>query len=339
MKILDKLLHQYGRLDPRVLIGPRIGEDTAAIDMGNKLLIVTTDPVTFATEEIGYYSVVVNANDNATSGAQPRWFTVSMLLPEHGTDKNLLDRIFQQIHKACEEFDISLVGGHTEITHGLHRPILVGHMMGEVKKGALVRTAGAQIGDDVLLSKGICIEGTSVIAREKEEMLVSRGISRKLVRRAQRFLYDPGISVIREARLACAKGRVHSMHDVTEGGLANGLHEIAAAAGVEIVVEEARIPLFPETRTLCEALGIDPWGLLASGALLLTAAPEDARKILASASREGLVLTRIGSVRRGKPSVGLITSSGKKPIPHFPRDEVVKVFESPSIGDDQASSV
>ncbi len=150
-------------------MGPRIGEDTAAIDMGDKALVVTTDPITFATDEIGYYSVVVNANDIATTGAQPRWFTASILLPEKGTDRALVDRIFRQIHKACREFGISLIGGHTEITHGLDRPILVGQMMGEVRKEELVTTDGAKAGDEVLLSKGICIEGTSIIAREKEE--------------------------------------------------------------------------------------------------------------------------------------------------------------------------
>lgn len=330
MQILDRLLQQYARSDPRVLIGPRIGEDTAAIDMGEKLLIVTTDPITFATDEIGYYSVVVNANDIVTSGAQPRWLAVSILLPQKKTDKAMVDRIFQQIHKACGEFGISLIGGHTEITHGLDRPILIGHMMGEVERDALVTTGGAKVGDDVLLSKGICIEGTSVIAREKEGELISRGISHDLIKRAQDFLYKPGISVIREARMACETSRIHSMHDVTEGGLANGLHEIAVAAGVQIEVEQALVPVFEESRIICETFGLDPLGVIASGALLLTASPGEARKILERASREGLALTRIGRVQRGRPSVNLITSRGKEPIRYFHRDEVVRILEDSS---------
>jgi hydrogenase expression/formation protein HypE len=327
IQILGRLLQQYARSDPRVLIGPRIGEDTAAIDMGEKLLIVTTDPITFATDEIGYYSVVVNANDIVTSGAQPRWLSVSILLPRKKTDKAMVDHIFQQIHKACGEFGISLIGGHTEITHGLDRPILIGHMMGEVEKDALVTTGGAKVGDDVLLSKGICIEGTSIIAREKEGELISRGISPDLIKRAQDFLYKPGISVIHEARMACETSRIHSMHDVTEGGLANGLHEIAVAAGVQIEVEQALIPVFEESRIICETFGLDPLGVIASGALLLTASSGEARKILQRASREGLALTRIGRVQRGRPSVNLITSRGKEPIRYFHRDEVVRILE------------
>jgi HAD superfamily hydrolase (TIGR01509 family) len=330
IQILEKLLKRYALTDQRVLIGPRIGEDTAAIDMGEKLLIVTTDPITFATDEIGYYGVVINANDIATSGAEPKWFTANILLPERKTDKALVESIFQQIQRACEEFRISLIGGHTEITHGLDRPILIGHMMGEVGKEELVTTGGARTGDDVLLSKGICIEGTSIIAREKEEDLFSRGVSRSLIKRAKRFLYDPGISVIREARMACETGRVHSMHDVTEGGLANGLHEIAFAAQVEVVVEMKRIPIFEESRVVCEALGLDPLGVIASGALLLTTPPAVSERILDQASHKGVAITRIGHIQEGKPTVSLITPGGKKPIPYFFRDEVTKVFEKSS---------
>ncbi|NIO04304.1 MAG: HAD-IA family hydrolase [Proteobacteria bacterium] len=330
IQILEKLLRQYALSDARVLIGPRIGEDTAAIDMGERVLIVTTDPITFATDQIGYYSVVVNANDIATSGAEPRWFTANILLPEKKANKALVNRIFEQIHRACKELGISLIGGHTEITHGLDRPIVIGHMMGEVEKQALVTTGGAKVGDEVLLSKGICIEGTSIIAREKAEELLSRGISRELIERAQGFLFDPGISVIREARMAWEAGRIHSMHDVTEGGLANGLHEIAIAAEVEIVIHKAQIPVFEESRVICEALGLDPLGVIASGALVITAPPMEAEKVLDRASREGLAIGSIGRVDKGKPSVSLITDGRKEPVPYFSRDELVKIFEEPS---------
>jgi len=328
--ILDELLEQYASSDTRVVVGPRIGEDTAALDMGQKIVVVTTDPITFATDEIGYYSVVVNANDIATSGAEPKWFTVNILLPEKKTDRALVDRIFHQIHQACQEFGISLIGGHTEITCGLDRPILVGHMMGEVDKEAFVTTGDAKVGDDVLLSKGICIEGTSIIAREKRDELLAMGIPRELIERAQNFLYDPGISIIQEAKMARQAGRVHSMHDVTEGGLANGLHEIAMTAKVTIDVEEARIPVYEESRTICEAFGLDPLGVIGSGALLITTSPDEAKKILDRTSQDGVSIFRIGYIEKGLPSVNLITSNGKKAIPYFRRDEVVKIFEEGS---------
>ncbi len=327
VQILRRLLQRYSRPDERVLLGPRLGEDAAAIDMGDRVLVVTTDPITFATNEIGYYSVMVNANDIATTGAEPKWFTVTILLPEAQGNENLADSIFQQIHQACEKLSISLIGGHTEITYGLDRPIVVGQMMGEVQREALITTAGAEPGDLILLSKGICIEGTSIIAREKEEDLLYRGISQDLVERAQRFLFDPGISIVKEARLASQAGLVHSMHDITEGGLANGLHELSMAAGVEIEVEKDCIPIYEESRILCEAFGLDPLGAIASGSLLITASPPETEKILGRAHRGGISMTRIGCVKAvGSPSVTMLTSKGHEPVPYFDRDEVVRIF-------------
>ena len=325
--LLRKLLRQYAIADERVLLGPGVGEDAAAIDFGHKVLIVATDPITFATDEIGYYSVMVNANDVATTGAEPRWYTVTILLPEKDASESLVDKIFGQIYRACETLNISIIGGHTEITYGLDRPILVGQMMGEVQKEALIRTAGAEPGDVILLSKGICIEGTSVIAREMERDLSSRGVSQDLVERAQRFLFEPGIGVVEEARLACQAGVVHAMHDPTEGGLANGLHELAMAAGVAVEVEIERIPVYEESRVLCEAFELNPLGVIASGALLITASPLEAEKILNRAERQGVAMSRIGRVMgRGTPTVTMITSEGDAPLPYFDRDEVVKIL-------------
>jgi len=325
--ILRKLLQRYSRTDETVLVGPRIGEDAAAIDMGERVLVVATDPVTFATNEIGYYSVIVNANDIVTTGAEPRWYTVTILLPEAQGTEDLVDSIFRQIHQACEKLSISLIGGHTEITYGLDRPILVGQMIGEVQREALVTTGGAKPGDLIVLSKGICIEGTSIIAREKKGDLSSRGISMDLVERARRFLFDPGISVVEEARLALQAGRVHSMHDVTEGGLADGLHELSMAAGVQIEVDEDRIPVYEESRILCEAFGLNPLGVIASGALLITASPGETEKILQKAHRHGVAMTVIGRVQAlGSPSVTMNTSKGLKPVPYFDRDEVARIF-------------
>jgi hydrogenase expression/formation protein HypE len=325
--ILRRLLRQYAIADERVLLGPGVGEDAAAIDLGHKVLIVATDPITFAADEIGYYSVMVNANDVASTGAEPRWYTVTILLPEKDATEGLVDEIFGQIYRACQTLDISIIGGHTEITHGLDRPILVGQMMGEVQKEALITTAGAEPGDLVLLSKGICIEGTSVIAREMEARLSSLGVSRDLVERAQGFLFDPGIGVVQEARLACQTGGVHAMHDPTEGGLANGLHELAMAAGVAVEVEIDRIPVYEESQVLCEAFELNPLGVIASGALLISASPPDAEEILDRADGQGVTMSRIGRVTgRGKPSVTMITPEGAAPLPYFDRDETLRIL-------------
>jgi len=327
IQILRNLLKNYSRHDEKVLVGPGIGEDAAAIDMGDRVLIVATDPITFATDEIGYYSVMVNANDVATTGAEPRYYSVTILLPEAEGTEILVDSIFRQIHQACEGLNISLIGGHTEITYGIDRPILVAQMIGEVQKQKMITTAGAKPGDLILMSKGICIEGTSVIAREKEAELLSRGLSKDLVDRAKGFLFEPGISVVNEARLAFETAQVHSMHDITEGGLVNGLHEISMAAGVEIEVELDRIPIYEESQIICNAYGLNPLGVIGSGSLLITAAPIEAEKILNKASRDGIAMNRVGRIKSaGAPSVTMVTSEGYEKAPYFDRDEVVKIF-------------
>ena len=327
VEILHKLLKKYSRCDERVIMGPRIGEDSAAIDMGDRVLVVATDPITFATGEIGYYSVMVNANDVATTGAEPRWYSVVILLPEREDNESILDDIFQQIHAACDSLKISLIGGHTEVSYDLDRPIIVGQMMGEVQKERLIQTAGAKPGDFILMSKGLCVEGTSLIAREKEKDLRSLGISEKLVERARRFLFDPGISVVEEARLASQAAKVHSMHDITEGGLANGLYEIAMAAKVELEIDLDRVPIYDETRILCDAFELNPLGVIASGSLLITAQPPEAERIIEKARQHSVDMTRIGLVRSaGSQSVMMITPGGCNPAPYFERDEVTKLF-------------
>ena len=325
--ILQRLLKQYARPDKRIILGPGIGEDAAALDMGETALIVSTDPITFATSEIGHYSVMVNANDIATMGAEPKWFLITILFPETEDNEDLAETIFRQIHRACDQMNILLVGGHTEITYGIDRPIIIGQMLGEVKKDELIATGGAKPGDVILLTKGICIEGTSIIAREKHQELLSKGMAEDLLERAKRFLFEPGISVVEEARLAVRAGRVHAMHDVTEGGLANGLFELAAAAGVALEIEKDRIPVFEESRVLCEAFALDPMGVIASGALLITAPPHEGEKILQEADRQGKAIFQIGRVTSaGSQKPALTYSKGNEPLPFFERDEIAKIF-------------
>ena len=176
LELLEKLLNKYqSPQDPRLIVGPEIGEDAVVIDFGDRYLVAKTDPITFATDEIGWYAVHVNANDIATRGAKPKWFQSTILLPEGKTTEELIDRIFNQISSVCNELEVAVVGGHTEISYGLDRPIIVGCMFGEVKKEKLVTTSGAKVGDDLILKKGIVIEGTSIIAREKQEELRKRG--------------------------------------------------------------------------------------------------------------------------------------------------------------------
>lgn len=327
-EFLAALLGDLHINDPRVIVGPGVGRDVAVLEWSGtgRYLIAKTDPITFATDEIGHYAVAVNTNDIATSGGLPLWFLATLLLPDDRSDEALVQTIFEQIDRACRELGIALIGGHTEVTHDLDRPILVGFMLGEVDRDALVTSDGARAGDRILLTKRVCVEGTSIIARELGERLTERGIDPESIARAKQFLHDPGITVLREARAAVAAGEVHAMHDPTEGGVATGLHELAMASGTGIAVALEDIPVFEETEAFCEALGLDPLGLIASGSLLLAVAPEDAGAIADAIRAEGVECAEIGEVVPRDRGVKVRRGLTWHDLPRYDQDEIARVF-------------
>jgi hydrogenase expression/formation protein HypE len=324
--LLQAVLDKQPSRDPRVIVGPRVGEDAAVIDLGDRYLVATADPITFATDELGWYALHVNANDIVVRGATPRWFLATLLLPEGRTDEDGVRALFAQLAEACEDLEVTLVGGHTEVTHGIGRPIVAGTMLGEVARDKLVTTAGARIGDAIVLTKGVPLEGAAIIAREKDTELRARGVPAATIRRARNFLRAPGISVRPEAEIACELATVHAMHDPTEGGVATALHELATAAGVGLRIDRDRLTLLPEGRVLCEALGLDPLGTIASGALLMTLAPAEAGIVIHALAREGIDCHFIGQVVAPDQGVTLTDGTRRWPLPTFARDEIAKLF-------------
>ena len=325
--LLRDLLKKYASVDPSLVVGPGIGLDAAVIDLGDRYLVAKTDPVTFATDEIGWYAVHVNANDIACCGATPRWFLATLLLPEKSTTSELAESIFAQLAAACRELGVALCGGHTEITHGLDRAIVVGQMLGEAPQGAYVTNSGAQVGDALVLTKGIAIEGVAIIARERRPDL-QHVVSDQMLDRCANFLHVPGISVVRDARIAVQVGGVHAMHDPTEGGVATGLWELAEAAGVGLVVHEQQLPVLPECRQLCQHLGLDPLGLIASGSLLISADKDRASLMLQRLRAEGVEATQIGEIEPRENGCTLQAADGtRKPLPTFARDELTRLFD------------
>ncbi len=327
MEFLQRLLARYGGQDERLVVGPRVGEDAAVLDMGDHYLVVKSDPITFATGEIGWYVVHINANDLATMGATPRWLLLTLLLPEKKADEELVETIFEQVSEACQALGVVLCGGHTEITHALDRPIAVGLMLGEVEKADLVSTSGARPGDDLILTKGIAIEGTAVVAQEMAGRLASQ-VDEKLLAQARRFLREPGISVLQDAQIMCRVGRPHAMHDPTEGGLATGLWELAYASGYGLQVDRERIHVFAETDAFCRLLDVDPLGVMASGALLAAVAPEESAAMIEALRTAGINASVIGQVVDGPVAVRMKVPEGEVPLPMYERDELARLFES-----------
>lgn len=324
---LRPLLKQSPKLDPRLVIGPEIGEDSAVIDTGDRYLIVATDPVTFATDRIGRYAVHINANDVAVLGARPLWFFVVMLLPENLTTPELAEAIMADVRSACEELGVAIGGGHTEITQGLDRPILVGQMLGEVAPTRLVQKKRVPVGDQILLTRGLAIEGTAILAREKWDRLQNR-IDADVLGRAARFLIEPGIGVVNVALAAANVGEaVHAMHDPTEGGLATGLVELVAPAGVGLRVIRERIPVLPETNIICSVLSLDPLKLLASGALLVAVAPDGTDLVVRAIEATGAPVAVIGEVRPKAEGITIVTNGKVEPLAPAARDEIARAFE------------
>jgi hydrogenase maturation factor len=322
--LLRELLARHAVPDARVVVGPRVGEDAAVLDMGDRYLVATTDPITFVTEDLGWYALVVNANDLAVRGAVPRWFLATCLLPEGRTTEAEVTTLFAQLGAACQSQRVALVGGHTEVTPGLDRPIVVGTMLGEVDKARLVTTGGARPGDVLVLTKGVPVEGTSIIARVRAAELRARGYDDAWLARAQGTLAR--LSIVPEARLAADLVPVHAMHDPTEGGVATALWEMADAAEVGLVVEAERIPVLAEGAALCREFGLDPLGTIASGALLLALAPTDAGILLHALAREGIDAAFIGRVVPRAAGVILTRGGQPGPLPRFDQDEITRLF-------------
>ncbi len=308
---------------PRVVLGPRAGEDAAVLDMGDRYLVAKSDPVTFATDEIGWYAVQVNANDIATTGATPLWFMATILLPAGSATPDLARAIFDQIAAACRALDVAVIGGHTEITPGIDRPLVTGCMLGEVARDRLVLTGGARPGDVILLTKGAPIEATAIIARERRGDLQGRFEAAFLDHCAD-FLYRPGISVVQDARIAVAAGGVTAMHDPTEGGVVTALWELVDACGhgVDVDLYGEAAPWLPEAVALCGAFGLDPAAAIASGALLLTADPGRVAAIRQALEAAGIAVYELGTVTSAHVQVldrrhGPLTRPARDAITHL----------------------
>ena len=324
-EFLGRMLSTYTEEDPRVIVGPRVGEDATVIDFGDRYLVAKTDPITFATERIGWYALNVNANDIASMGARPKWFLATILLPENATDEASVESIFKDLQQACSQLGVSLCGGHTEITYGLDRPIIIGQLLGEVEPERLVTSSGAKPGDVVLMTKRVCVEGTAILAAEKRSELEGK-MSESTLRTAAVLLTDPGISVVKEAMAICDVCKPGAMHDPTEGGLATALRELAIASDVGLRIDGDSIPYYEETRLLCDFFEIEPLGLIASGSLLAVLAPTNVDAVLHALNEAAVETAVIGEVK--EPSFGLRIELENQTtdLPVFEADELGKVF-------------
>jgi hydrogenase maturation factor len=307
--ILQKIVFKHlGIKRKDVILGPKIGEDAAIVKAGKNILAIATDPITGAEKRIGWLAENVSANDVATCGVVPRWFTSCILLPEK-VREDLIEDICSQIGEAARKLRIAVIAGHCEITPNLNRPIVIGCSIGIAENGKYVTSSGAKPGNEIILTKGAGIEGTGILASDKREILLSK-FGEEFVDRAEEFFKK--ISVVDDAIIAFKTGEVTAMHDPTEGGIAGGLNELADASKVGFEVYEKNIEIAEETQKICSFFRIDPLRLISSGSLLITCEKGRSGDIIENLRKRGITASIIGSIIKQYNKRIIVTRTGKR---------------------------
>jgi len=322
--ILKELIADHTQRGDRVIIGSAIGEDATVIDMGKNYLVAKTDPITHVTAEVGHYAVNINANDIAAMGGTPLWFLAAILMPIGSSADNIRE-VFSQLSRSCRSLGIAYCGGHTEITSSVNVPVIIGQMLGEVTRDNLKPSSGACLGDDLIMTKSAAIEATAIISLEKG-MELGTHFDDAMIRKAQEYLHDPGISVVKEAGIAAAFKEVHALHDPTEGGIATGVFEVATASHLGVEVYGHKVPVSEETGLLCNQYGIDPLGTFASGSLLISVSPSSTQKLIDKLTAKRIPATRIGVMLAKEEGMKLTDENGTMPLPVYHQDELSKIF-------------
>ncbi|WP_049927639.1 AIR synthase family protein [Halopiger goleimassiliensis] len=310
-ELLEHVFDRTGAPDDAVVQGPADGEDAAVIDPPEGRLVVSTDPISLAASAVGTLGVHVACNDVAASGADPRWLTAVVMLPDEETS---IGTITDDLDAAAREVGATIVGGHSEYVDALERPLVTLTAMGISDR--FVPTGGAEPGDRVLLTKAAAVEGTAILAADFGDEL---GVDAETCERAAGFLEE--ISVVPDAR--AVREYATAMHDPTEGGVAAGLLELARASDVRLEVDREAVPIRPETETLCAAAGVDPLRIFGSGALLAAVPDADCADALAALADAGVEATEIGRVREGDPALEVDGETITEPV----RDELYPLWE------------
>ncbi len=322
--LLENFLDDFNFHDPSVLINAGVGEDAAAVNIDKEeVLVIKSDPITFATDAIGHYAVLINANDIATLGAIPRWFLNTLLFPS-GVTASYIRQVMHELESVCRRWNITLCGGHTEITDAVTRPVITGMLAGTVTKSRLIDKRNMMPGDKVLLTKAVAVEGTAIIAREFGDRLIALGMTESDIETCKQFLFS--ISILEEAQIARNCDGVSAMHDITEGGVATALTELSIAGEHRIRVKMDRIPVFPQTQKICTLLGIDPMGLIGSGSLLICSRKNETETLMGSIREAGIDIACIGEVMEAGRGVEAVGKTGPIVWPRFEADELTRLY-------------
>ncbi|GFI09026.1 carbamoyl dehydratase HypE [Lachnospiraceae bacterium] len=303
-----------------VLLGAGVGEDCAALKLEpGEVFVISTDPITGTVKDVGTLAVQVTVNDLASSGAEPVGVMLTVLLPEEITEEDIKE-MMSQVEEACAKVNIQVMGGHTEVTKAVKQPVISVAGVGKAREGRLISTAGAKAGQDILVTKWIGIEGTSIIAKEKEKELRTR-FSADFVDTAKGF--DQYLSVLPEAGIAVDFG-VSAMHDVTEGGIYGALWELAEASGVGLEIDLKAVPIRQETVEVCEYFGLNPYYLISSGCMLM--ASDRGHDLARELQKAGISAAVIGKAVEGKAR-RILNGEEESFLERPKTDELYKIYK------------
>lgn len=312
------VLKQIRTNRPEVLLGASVGEDCAAVALKeDEMFVLSTDPITGTAKDIGHLAIQITLNDLASAGAEPIGVMLTFLLPEKISEAKLRT-MMEQAEAAAHAANVQIMGGHTEVTRVVNQPVISVVGVGKAKKGHLISTAGARPGMDVIVTKWVGLEGTSIIAKEREDDLLTR-YPKTLVETAKKF--DAYLSVLPEAAVAVKSG-VSAMHDVTEGGIFGALWEMAESAGVGLEIDLKKIPIRQETVEVCEFFDINPYELISSGSMLMAAA--DGNGLVRALTAANIPAVCIGKVTEGNDRV-LLSGEERRFLEPPKVDELYKV--------------
>jgi len=324
MDLLEKFLKILPLSSKRVKIKPGAGADSAVFNTGSHYIVISQDPITFTEKEIGYYAVLVNANDVLCMGAKPEFFLFTLLLPKTANLEKI-NKIFKEVSYTCKKLNISVIGGHTEISPGLEKIIISGTMIGLRKKKEGLFPKRVKEGDYLLCVKEVPIEGISIIAKEKEEELKDV-IDENLLNKFKNYHRNPGISIFKEALLLLKNKNVLALHDPTEGGIFNGIYEFCEFLNKGVLVYEDRIPVIKKAKKIFELYNIDPLKTISSGCLLVATKRKGTFEIEDILRKKRIKYRIIGEFKKKEFGKKLVLKNGKK-IEIYPcQDEISKIF-------------
>lgn len=318
--LIRSVLKEVGHRREEILVGPAVGQDCAVFEgKEGEVFVMSSDPITGTVKDIGSHSVHITANDLAASGAEPVGIMMTVLLtPE--TEEAELKEIIRGVEKTCKELNMEVMGGHTEITHVVKQPLISITGIGKMKKEKVLTTASVKPGQDIVITKWIGLEGTSIAAKEREEMLLEK-FAPSFVQTAKEF--DRYLSVVPEAKIAGEWG-VSAMHDITEGGVFGALWEMGSGSGVGLDIDLKKIPIRQETVEVCEVLGLNPYILMSSGSMMIAA--DDGHGLVRKLEQAGIAASVVGKATAGKDRI-LRNGEDTRYLDKPQSDELYKIYQ------------